>query len=146
MKKKPKKKPEERTLVLPLVIMMLLSLLQPVLIISRVLPPISSYSIGNVLFSIAWLALIAYLALSRADEGLLKSAMNGAVLGFEGSLITCASALVGTRFYGTPVLGIVADPRQPLILITFIIIESTIALALFSAFVTFIKNTYDKMR
>jgi hypothetical protein len=146
MKKKPKEKPKKRTLVFPLIIMMLLSLIQAVLIIIGVLPVISSYSIDNILFSIAGLALLAYLAFTRADEGLVTSALNGAVLGFVSSSITCASALIGTNFYGAQVIGIAVEPRQSFMVIAFIIIISTITMALFSALVTLIKKAYDEMK
>jgi len=140
-----KKKQKERTLVLPLLLIMLLSVLEPVLIISGVLPPISTYSPGNILFGLAGYGIVAYLAFSRADEGVKKSAINGAVLGFTSVSITCASALVGTNFYEQPVIGISTGSQQPpLLMLILLIVESTVLVALFSALVTWLTSKFKQ--
>ena len=138
-----KKKTRKRTLVLPLLLMMFLSLLEPVLITAGILPKVFTYSIGNILFSLARFAVVAHVAFSRADEGLRTSAINGLVLGFASASIICTSGLVGTTFYGKPVLGISAGSQESrLFMIILIIIESAAIFALFSTIVTWLTRKF----
>jgi hypothetical protein len=138
-----KKKPKERTLVRPLLWIMLLSLLEPVLIIAGFLPPIFSYSLGNILFMLAGFAVVAYVAYTRANEGLKASILNGLALGFTSVSIICASGLVGSVFYDKPVIGISTGSQQSrlLVLVT-LIIQSTIVVALFSVLVTWLTKKF----
>jgi hypothetical protein len=134
-----KKKHKERTLVKPLLWIMLLSILEPVLIIAGILPPIFSYSLGNILFSLADFAVVAYVAYTRANEGLKASLLNGLALGLTSASIICTSGLAGTIFYDKPVIGISTGTGQSrLVILVMLILESTILIALFSVLVTWL--------
>jgi len=134
-----KKKQKERTLVIPLLLTILLSFIEPALIIAGILPPIFTFSPGIILFAIADYAVVAYVAFSRADEGLKASAINGLALGFTNALIICSSGLVGSHFYGTPVIGVSVDSQQSLFsILVLLIIESTLIVAVFSILVTWL--------
>jgi hypothetical protein len=136
-----KKKTKSRTLVLPLALMMLLSLLEPILIIGGFLPPVFTNSPGNILFTLAGYVIVAYVAFTRADEGLKASAINGLALGFTSVSIICASGLIGSDFFGQPVIGISTGSQQSrLFALSLLIIESTIIVALLSVIVTFIRK------
>lgn len=138
-----KRKIRERTLARPLLLVIVLAVLEPALIILGVLSKVFSYSPGNILFLLARLIIVAYLAYSRADEGWKKSALNGAVLGFASYSIICASGLVGGVYFETPVLGISADTKLGmLLLLVAVIIGSTILLSLFAALVTLLTRKF----
>jgi hypothetical protein len=140
-----RKKTEERTLVKPLLLIILLSLLEPLLIFFGVLPKILSYSPGNLLFSFARLLVIAYVAYSRADETLETSALNGTVLGFTFSSLLCASGLVASYYYWKPILGISVTSSVSFIsVLVFFIAENTVAGALLSVVVTWLTKRLRK--
>jgi hypothetical protein len=134
-----KKKQKERTLVIPLLLTMLLSFIEPALIIAGILPPIFTFSLGNILFALAGYAVVAYVAFSRADEGLKASAINGLALGFTSASIICSSGLIGSNIYGMPVIGISVDSKQSLFsILIMLIIESTILVTILSTLVTWL--------
>ncbi len=131
--KKRKKAVEERTLTQPLLLIISLSVLEPILIILGVLPPILSYSLGNLLFAFLEIVIIIRLAYSRSDEGIKESAINGAVLGFTMASILVASGLIGSEYFEKPVLGISAQTQLSRSqIMVFIILESTILFAFIS--------------
>jgi hypothetical protein len=86
----------------------LLSALEALSIIYGVLPPVLSYSPGNLLFSFVKLAVIAYIGIISAHEGLKRSALFGAILGFSGAAALCVFSLFGTALSGRPMLGLPA--------------------------------------
>jgi hypothetical protein len=137
--KKKKKAVEERTLVIPLLLTMLISFIEPALIIAGILPPVYTFSPGNILFALADYAVVAYVAFSRADEGLRVSAINGLALGFASASIICSAGLIGSNIYGMPVIGISVDSKQFLFsTLVMLVIESTILVSLFSVLVTWL--------
>ncbi len=131
--KKRKKAVEERTLTQPLLLIISLSMLEPILIIFGVLPPLFSYSPGNILFALLEIVIIIRLAYSRSDEGIRDSAINGAVLGFAMASILVASGLIGSTYFEKPVLGISTETQLSRFqIIAFIILENTILFAFIS--------------
>ena len=89
----------------------LLPLIEAVLVILGALPPVMSYSPGNILFSFAKLAVIAYAGMIFAQEGLKKSALNGAILGFAGIAALCVFSLLSSVLFGKTVLGLPPVPN-----------------------------------
>ncbi|QLJ53229.1 MAG: hypothetical protein Sv326_1054 [Candidatus Fermentimicrarchaeum limneticum] len=142
-----KKKTKERTLTQPLLLIIILSLLEPALIISGILPPIFSYSLGNLLFTLATFLVVAYVAYSRADEELKTSALNGAVLGFTFASVICASGLVGKNYFGKAVLGAAADSAESLFqMLLLIMLENTLLSAVLSVIVTWLAKRFKSSK
>lgn len=88
--------------------MALLSVLEVALIFSGLLPPIFSYSPGNLVFALARLSIIVFIAYSGAKKGLVEAAKNGAVLSLASVVVMCLAALASRLWLKTPVLGISA--------------------------------------
>ncbi len=88
--------------------MALLSVLEVALIFSGLLPPIFSYSPGNIVFALARLSVIAYIAYSGAKNGVVEAAKNGAVLSLASVVAMCLAALASGLWLKKPVLGISA--------------------------------------
>ena len=121
----------------------LLSAIETVLVVLGVLPPVLSYSSGNILFSLAKLAIIAYAGIVSAQEGLWwwkKSATNGALLGFAGAAAICVFSLLGSALFGKTVLGLPPVPNiAPLaILLTFTLITNAVLGTIVAAIAGFI--------
>jgi hypothetical protein len=143
--KKKKKSVEERTLTQPLLLIMSLSVLEPILIVLGMLPPIFSYSLGNLLFAFLELIVIIQLAYSRSDEGIKESVINGAVLGFTMASILVASGLIGSQYFEKPVLGISAETQlSRLQILGLLILGNTIIFALISALVTGLAKKFKR--
>jgi len=125
---------KQRTLSFPLFLVIALSFLESILIIAGMLPPIFSYSPGNLLFALATAAVIIHTSVSRADETLKESLINGATLGFTTASIICASGLIGKEYFAKPVLGISAPtPESRFAMLLLIILENTFLSAILSA-------------
>ncbi|NYZ75989.1 hypothetical protein H0N98_01940 [Candidatus Micrarchaeota archaeon] len=143
--KKKKKSVEERTLTQPLILIIFLSVLEPILIVLGMLPPIFSYSLGNLLFAFLELIIIIQLAYSRSDEGIKESVINGAVLGFTMASILVASGLIGSNYFEKPVLGISAVTQlSRLQILGLLILGNTILFALISALVTGLAKKFKR--
>ena len=106
----------------------LLSAIEVVLVVLGVLPFVLSYSPGNILFSLAKLALIAYAGVVFAQEGLKKSALNGAILGFAGAAAICIFSLLSSALFGKAGLGLPPVPNSALlaILLAFTLITNAL--------------------
>jgi len=130
---------------LPLAIVVLLSSIEVILIVLGILPPILSYSPGNLLFSFAHLVVVAYAGTIVAKEGLKKSAMNGAVIAFAASFSICLLAFFCSSFFGVPVLGVrIAGIVPELLVFAIIIIENTLLGALAAAVVGWVSLMLGK--
>jgi len=121
----------------------LLSATEAVLVVLGVLPPVLSYSSGNILFSLAKLAIIAYAGIVSATDGLWwwkKSAVNGALLGFSGAAAICVFSLLCSAVFGKTVLGLPAVPNiAPLaILLAFTLITNAVLGTIVAAIAGFI--------
>ncbi|MBS3068767.1 hypothetical protein J4441_00180 [Candidatus Micrarchaeota archaeon] len=86
---------------------MAVSLLEVALIFARILPPIASYSWGNVLFMLARIGIVVYTGVAFAKPDLRVSFINGATVSFAASFAMCVGAIVGFLHVHKPVLGIV---------------------------------------
>ena len=113
-------------------IMASLSLFEVALIFFGLLPPIFSYSPGNLVFALARLSVIAFLAYSGAKKGLVEAAKNGAALSLASVVVMCLAALASRLWLKTPVLGISApsDAAFFLILAFFLLGNALIGAAL----------------
>lgn len=86
------------------VLAVLVAALKLGLILAGVLPPISSNSAGNLVFSLLQIAVIACMGWKFAKQGLKKVAVKGAVLMLAYVAVLCMAVLIG--FYlKRPVLG-----------------------------------------
>ena len=92
-------------------VVVLLSAMEAVLVALGALPQVLSYSPGNILFSLAKLAVIAYAGIVSAPEGLKKIALNGALLGFAGAAALCVFSLMGSALFGKTILGLPPVPN-----------------------------------
>lgn len=117
----------------------LLSAIEAVLVVLGVLPPVLSYSPGNILFSLAKLAIIAYAGIVSAPGGLKKSALNGAILGFAGAAALCIFSLLGSALFGKTVLGLpVPNIVSLAILLAFTLITNAVLGTIVAAIARFI--------
>ncbi len=85
-------------------VIILLSLIEVLLILSGLLPPVSSYSAVNLPLKLLRWGVIVYVAVTL-KESLVKSATKGAILSFAGISIICMGTFVG-NYLGKPVLGV----------------------------------------
>ena len=118
----------------------LLSAIEAILVILGVLPPVLTYSPGNILFSLLKLAIIAYAGIVSAPEGLKKSALNGALLGFAGAAAICVFSLLGSALFGKTVLGLppVSNIAPLAILLVFTLITNAVLGTIVAAIAGFI--------
>lgn len=83
-----------------------LSLTESALIFFDILPPLSSYSLGDLLFTLVKLAVIVWVGIIFCGEGLKKSALYGGILGFTSSSIFSLAAFISSTYFKKPILGI----------------------------------------
>lgn len=110
-----------------------LSLIESVLILLDVLQPVASYSLGNLLFSFAKIALIIYAGVTYYDEGLKRSAFYGGVLGFVMVSVIALFSFISMAYLKKPVLGISA-PSASYPLVMLILISENVLLGMIVAF------------
>jgi hypothetical protein len=103
-----------------------LSLAETGLVISGILPPVLSYSPGNILFSLARIAVIAYAGWTAG--GLKKAALNGALVSFVANLVICLATVAGKFYFMVPVLGISTPNSASLLLVLAIILAANVLL------------------
>jgi hypothetical protein len=117
----------------------MLSVIEAVLVVLGVLPPVLSYSPGNIMFSLAKLVVIVYAGVITASEGLKKSALNGTILGFAGAAALCIFSLLCSALLGKSVLGL---PLTNIVLLTVvlavIVVSNTVIGALLAAIAGFV--------
>ncbi len=110
-----------------------LSLFESILIFIDVLPPITSYSIGNLLFSFARLGLIIYSGVIFYDKGLKKSAFNGGILGFVTASIISFASFIGRFYFEKPVLGISVSSASYYSVMIIVVMENILLGAIVAA-------------
>lgn len=110
-----------------------LSLIESVLILSGVLQPVASYSLGNLLFSFAKIVLIIYAGIIYSGEGLKRSAFYGGVLEFVAVSVIALFSFISTAYLKKPVLGI-SVPSVSYPLVMFILISENVLLGMIVAF------------
>lgn len=121
------------------VLVAVLSVFEVVLINLGALPPVLSYSPGNLLFAFARLALVAYAGFVLAWKGMKKTALNGAALSMVATLIICGFSLATMMHIGKPVLGLpVTNIESLLLLFVMIIFENAIISAAIAVIFAFI--------
>ncbi|MDD5172345.1 MAG: hypothetical protein PHF60_04905 [Candidatus ainarchaeum sp.] len=122
-----------------------LTIAETALIAAGILPPILSYSPGNLFFSLLRLALAVYGGLLVAKKGLGAAAFNGALLLCASSLTICIATLIGTTYLGKPILGVAAPDAPSLILVlSMVLIENTLLGAILAAIAAFVSNKLRK--
>jgi hypothetical protein len=82
-----------------------LTVLEGLLILAGILPPMASYSMGQIVISLAQIATVTYMGFSLAKLGLKKVAVKGALAGLVMMVIVSMFSLIG-YVEGIPVLGI----------------------------------------
>jgi len=102
----------------------MLVLLESALIMAGLLAPVSSYSIGNILFLLARVLVIFYAGWSVAKSGLRVAAKNGAIVAAVAALVLFLSVFAG-RLLGRPILGM-GIPSDALSLLLIVIINLAI--------------------
>jgi hypothetical protein len=103
----------------------ILSLAECLLIFFEILPPLSSYSLGDVLFSLAKIAAIIWMGIVFYEKGLGKSAFYGGILGFTSSAVFVVVAYISKIYFEKPILGIVIPSGISFfIMISIIIVEN----------------------
>jgi len=83
-----------------------LSLIESVLILLEILPPLSSYSSGNLLFSFAKVSAIIWAGIIFYGGGLKKSALYGGILGFTTASVVSLASFISKIYFRKPILGI----------------------------------------
>ncbi|MGC8851462.1 MAG: hypothetical protein ACP5O3_04575 [Candidatus Micrarchaeia archaeon] len=128
-------------------VVVLLSLVEVGLIIFGVLPPVLSYSLGNLLFTFAVLAVIVYAGIIFASLGLKKVALKGAALGFASTGVLCAAALLSSVFFKKPVLGLPAPNAESLaLMLALVVIENAVLGAAVAALAAFLAKSRTAKR
>ena len=123
------------------VLIALVSLIEMGLIILGILPPVASYSPGNLVFLFARLAIYVYAGILFSKQGVKKAVKNGAILAFVSSLVVCAATLKGKFLLGRPVLGISAPNTESLVLVLILVIlGNTLMGALIAGITAFVKR------
>ncbi len=87
------------------VIIAALTVLESLLILAGILPPLSSYSAGQIVLILAQVATVIYMGFSFAKLGLKKVAVKGALAGLVMMAIVSVFSAIG-YIKGIPVLGI----------------------------------------
>ena len=109
------------------------------LIIAGVLPPMASYSAGNLIFTFLRLAIFAYAGALALDGGLAKAARNGAILGFASSFLISLSTLAAKALLGISVLGIsVPNPGYLYLVLAITVVGNSLLGALIAVIAFFI--------
>jgi hypothetical protein len=122
-----------------------ISLLETFLVIVGILPPVLSYSPGNLFFMLLTFALIVYAGTVFAKEGSRKAALNGAILSFTSAMIICLASLVGSVWSNRVVLGVPAPNTESLIIIFALIVLENVALGtIVAGFVAFLTKKLRK--
>lgn len=83
----------------------LLAVLESLLILAGILPPLSSYSAGIIGFSLAQIAIVAYMGFSLAKLGLKKVAVKSVLAGIVMMAVISVFTAIG-YIEGIPVLGL----------------------------------------
>ena len=120
----------ELTIVHFVLIVAILSLIQSILIFFDILPPLSSYSFGDIIFIFVKLAVIIWMGIVFYEKGLGKSALYGGILGFTSSSIFSLAAFIGSTYFLKPVLGISVPSGASYFLMMSIIIVENILLGM----------------
>jgi hypothetical protein len=87
------------------VIVPLIAAVQCVFVITGFMPPLSSYSPGQIVLSIAMMAAMAYMGYTLADAGLKAAAKKGALASLLAVIVICLFAMAGSALQ-RPVLGV----------------------------------------
>jgi len=104
-----------------------LSLIESILIFFDILPPLASYSSGNLLFSFAKLAAIAYAGILFYDEGLKKSAFYGGILGLVTASVVSLASFISKLYFKKPLLGIsIPSGASYLLMMVIVILENVL--------------------
>jgi len=102
-----------------------LSLIESALIFFEILPPLSSYSLGGIFFTLVKLAVIIWMGIVFYEKGLGKSALYGGILGFTSSGIFALVSFISSTYFKKPILGIsVPSGVSYLLTIAIIILEN----------------------
>jgi hypothetical protein len=104
MKKNASTNPEKLHLLMGLIAVV--AFIQVGLIFAKILPPISANSIGNQIFQLATVGLLAYAGFAYSKDGIKSAAFAGAKLGFISALIILFGAVISKMFFNLPLLGI----------------------------------------
>ncbi|MFA5129215.1 MAG: hypothetical protein WC445_04680 [Patescibacteria group bacterium] len=83
-----------------------LSLIESALIFFEILPPLSSYSLGGIFFTLVKLAVIIWMGVAFYEKGLGKSALYGGILGLTSSSIFSLAAFISSTYFKKSILGI----------------------------------------
>jgi len=86
------------------VLIAVLAALEGGLVLAGIMPPISSYSIGQIILSLAGIGTTAYMGWTFAKTGMKKVAIKGTIAGTISIAIILLSAAIGLMA-GIPVLG-----------------------------------------
>jgi len=88
-----------------LLIIAALTVLEGLLILAGILPPLSAYSAVQIIFILAQIATVAYMGFSLAKLGLKKIAVKGALAGLVMMAVVSVFSAIG-YVRGIPVLGV----------------------------------------
>jgi len=125
------------------VLITVLAALEGGLVLAGILPPISSYSIGTVILSLAGLAAVAYMGRAFSNEGIKKVAIKGTIAGTVSIAIILLSAAIGIMV-NVPVLGMsIPSAYLPLAFIS-IAVPNIILFTIFAVFGALIAKKLHK--
>lgn len=125
----------ERKLTIPYFVLLVavLSLAECLLIFFQILPPLSSYSLGDLLFTFVKLVVIVWMGIAFYEKGLGKSALYGGTLGFASAAVFSLAAFISSTYFRKPILGISVPSGTSFFLMLSIIILENILLGVILA-------------
>jgi len=115
-----------------LLALVLVSIIESGLVLGGFIPPISTYSPGNLIFIFLKLILIVISAVYFYKLGVKKCTVNGAILGLVTSFIVALLSFIG-KGYGKPVLGLNVPGNYYWLMIGFIVLQNVILGAVVAA-------------
>jgi ABC-type multidrug transport system permease subunit len=110
-----------------------LSLIEIALVSMDLIPPVFSYSLGNLIIMTLVMVVVIYAGVVYSEESLRKSVLAGASLGFAVSTIVCIAELLSSIYLKKSVLGISIDTHLSLFILLVLIIALN---SILDAFIT----------
>lgn len=122
-----------------------LSLLEAALVLAKALPPVLSYSPGNLLFTLARLAVVAYAGVAHRDRGLKEAAVAGGMIALAGSGVLCLAALASAFTVKIPVLGLqTAGTASLLFTVLLVLAQNAVIGAALAAFAAWLAGVVKR--
>ncbi len=89
------------------------------LILLGIIPPFLTYSPGNLLFSLATIAIVIYAGTKSSKLGLNRAAFSGAILSFIGAFLISVASVINVLYIRVALLGVSVENDAQLLVFLF---------------------------